>query len=89
MSEERPATGGMALDAWLELVGGILGGPTPPVGRAERALLLDLARIAARRCERVAAPITTYLVGTLLAALGPEQRVARLERLVRELEATA
>ncbi|MFH1474446.1 MAG: DUF6457 domain-containing protein, partial [Chloroflexota bacterium] len=56
-------------------------------GPAERAVLLDLARIAAHRGERIAAPITTYLAGVAFASLDPAERLARLRALAAALEA--
>ncbi len=86
MSDERAGAGGMALDRWLELVEHTLGAPLPAVAQEERALLLDLARVAARRCDRIAAPITAYAVGAALASTDAGERAARLERLVADLE---
>lgn len=52
----------------------------------ERALLLDLARIAAHTSERWTAPLTTYMAGRTLAGLDVDERIARLRALVDELD---
>jgi len=62
-------------------------GAAHPVGPAERAVLRDLARVAARRSERIGAPITTYLAGVASAGLDPGERLARLRALLAALEA--
>jgi len=59
---------------------------TDAAGPAERAVLLDLARVAAHRSERIAAPITTFLAGVALAGLAPAERLARLRALLAALE---
>lgn len=53
---------------------------------SERALLLDLARIAAHRSERWTAPVSTYLVGVALAPHDPAVRAQVLTDLVDGLE---
>jgi hypothetical protein len=85
MTESTPPLG---LDAWLERLSTLL--PADIVegaGPAERAVLLDLARIAAHRGERIAAPVTTYLAGVAFAGLPPAERLARLRTLLAALEA--
>lgn len=89
MSDDRAASGGMVLEGWLALVARTGGWPGAGVGREERSLLLDLARMSARRCERIAAPVTAYLVGAALATAEPADRVARLRRLVADLDRPA
>jgi hypothetical protein len=85
MTESGPPLG---IDAWLARVSDLLAaGAADPVGPAERAVLLDLARVAARRSERIAAPITTYLAGVAFAGLDPAERLARLRALLAALEA--
>ena len=54
---------------------------------AEEAALLDLARVAAHRADRRAAPITTYLAGRALAPLHRCERLERLQELLTALEA--
>jgi hypothetical protein len=91
MTESTPPTD---LEAWLERLAGLLAVDpvdaadfTDAAGPAERAVLLDLARVAAHRSERIAAPITTYLAGVALAGLAPAARLARLQALLVALEA--
>jgi hypothetical protein len=84
MSESAPDH--LALGPWLAVVAEALGVATPQLTRDEHALILDLARIAAHRSERIAAPITAFLVGTVLAGLSGEERASRLRSLVAALE---
>jgi hypothetical protein len=86
MSDERERPAPLGLDAWLEVVTATLGDPDRTVSRDERALLLDLARVAAHRAERVAAPITAYLVGAVLSTASEDERISRLRRLVADLD---
>ncbi len=77
----------MALEDWLaELIERLPGvsveRPTPDETRA----LLDLARVAAHASERVAAPLSTFLVGLACASLPPAKRSAAIVRLVGALE---
>ncbi len=81
---------GIGIDAWLDRLTMHL----PPdmvveATSAERAVLLDLARVAARRGERSAAPITTYLAGLAFADLPRTERLTRLCELVAALRAEA
>jgi len=79
----RPPT----IDEWLAELGALLPAEVlDEAGPAERALLLDLARIAAHRSHRSAAPISTYLVGLAFAPLPRERRLAGLRELVERLE---
>ncbi|MDA8238101.1 MAG: DUF6457 domain-containing protein [Chloroflexi bacterium] len=76
------------LEAWLDHLAAFL----PPdvvaeAGPGERAVLLDLARVAAHGSVRTAAPISTYLAGIALAGLPRTERLARLRALVAALEA--
>lgn len=76
------------LEAWLERLAELLPADLADgAGPAERAVLLDLARVAAHRSERIAAPITTYLAGAAFAGLPPAERLARLRALLAALEA--
>jgi hypothetical protein len=77
----------LAVAAWLERLGALLpAGTLDQVGPAERAALLDLARIAAHQSHRRAAPITTYLAGLAFASLPRPVRLARLAELAARLE---
>ena len=53
----------------------------------EQQALLDLARIAAHRSERIAAPLTTFLAGVALGELPPLVRAEALRSLASRLEA--
>jgi hypothetical protein len=86
MSDDRPDRSGMPMDGWLALITAALGDGAPAVGPEERALLLDLARVAAHRSGRTAAPITTYIAGAVLGASDADARVVRLRDLIAELE---
>ena len=78
----------LGLDAWLERLSTLLTADVVEgTGPAERAVLLDLARVAAHRGEHIAAPITTYLAGVAFAGLPPAERLARLRTLLAALEA--
>jgi hypothetical protein len=75
------------LEAWLTRLDPHLpAGVVAEAGADERAVLLDLARIAAHGSERIAAPITTYLAGVAFADLPRAERLARLRELARALE---
>lgn len=81
--DDRP----LDLEGWLVRLGGVLpAGVVAEAGTAERTALLDLARIAAHRSERIAAPITTYLAGIAFAGLPPAERLERLRDLAGALE---
>ena len=84
MTEPSPSLG---IEAWLARLAERLPADLVESARpAERAVLLDLARVAAHRSERIAAPITTYLAGAAFAGLPPAERLARLRALVAALE---
>jgi hypothetical protein len=53
---------------------------------AERAALLDLARVAAHASERQAAPLATFLAGCAYADLPGPERARVLQALVVDLE---
>ncbi len=86
MNTEEPPSPSPSLQEWLDLATAALGCAPRAISDDERNLLLDLARIAAHRCERTAAPITAFVVGEALAGSSPEERVERLRRLVSALE---
>jgi hypothetical protein len=82
-----PANPPLDLEGWLVRLGNLLpAGVVAEAGAAERTVLLDIARIAAHRSERIAAPITTYLAGIAFAGLPPAERLARLRELAGALE---
>lgn len=71
------------LDEWIAAVEKELGLSVP----VDVPLLLDVARVAAHEVERVAAPLTTFLVGYALAAGQAGQD--GLPEMVRRIEALA
>lgn len=78
----------VSLDAWLERLRGQLpAGISLTISSAESAALLDLARVAAHTSERIAAPLSTFLVGVAFGGLPEGVRAARIAELVRSLEA--
>jgi hypothetical protein len=83
----RPQDEPLSVDAWLTQLGALLpAGAVDEVGSAERAILLDLARIAAHRSHRTAAPISTYVIGLALASLPRAERLARMRDLASRLD---
>ncbi len=76
----------LRLDAWLALLGSQPGMPGVAIDREAERALLDLTRVAAHRSERIAGPITAYLVGLALADVRPADRAARIRTLVSRLE---
>jgi hypothetical protein len=84
---DQAGTSSPSIDDWLaEFAASAPEVSLDAAGAAERSALLDIARIAAHRSIRSAAPITTYLVGLALAPLDPADRLARLQDLVRRLD---
>ena len=74
----------MELAEWLEAVAQRLDLPGGALSETEVSVLLDLARDAAHEVERVAAPLTTFLVGVAVGrgatiAVATEAATALLE----------
>lgn len=70
------------LEQWTEELSAALGVEE----EIDVALILDLAKIAAHRVERPAAPVTTYLVGLAAARDGGgEEAVERAAATVKSL----
>ena len=87
---ERPGSqpAGIPLDEWLARTHQELGSTSgPALTQEEQLALLDHARIAARRSERIAAPLTTFLAGVALAGLASPAREVALRSVVARLEA--
>lgn len=61
------------VEAWIDRVTAELGVPAP----ASIDVILDVAKDAAHRVERPAAPITTYLLGYAVAQGADPHTVAR------------
>jgi Domain of unknown function (DUF6457) len=76
----------MTLAEWLDRLRNELGTDERLALTAEEErLILELARIAARASERIAAPLTTFLAGVSLAETRPAERADRLRSLVEAL----
>lgn len=74
------------LDAWLERVRAHVGG-APALDEAERDAILGLTRLAAHTSERIAGPLTVYLLGMAVAGEDPGRRVARIAELAARMSA--
>ena len=75
------------IDGWLQRLEATLPpGTVDEAGPEERSVLLDLARIAAHESHRSAAPITTYLIGLVVAGHPRAARLERLRAIARELD---
>jgi len=91
VSQQDPSSSDQVdVEAWLEeLRARLPAGTLEEAGPEERAVLLDLARIAAHRSQRWAAPISTYLVGIAFAPLPRAERLDRIRALVAQLDVEA
>jgi hypothetical protein len=86
-SEQEGAAPILDLVEWLTQLSLHLPADTATeVGPEERSLLLDLARVAAHRSQRTAAPITTYVVGLALATVPVAERRSWLAQIVERLD---
>jgi hypothetical protein len=85
----EPLAEPISMDEWLRRLRAAAGLATDatPVSAAEQRVLLGIARVAAHASERVAAPISTYLLGLTMASLSPEERAGELDRILAALEA--
>ncbi len=89
MTDERQP-GALSLDAWFEdLRMALPEAADDRVADDEQAALLDLARVAAHTSHRIAAPLSTYLVGIALHHLESSARAVRIAELVATLERDA
>jgi hypothetical protein len=72
------------VDEWLDRIRDALADDDPGIelDAEERRALLDLARVAAHESERIAAPLTTFIVGAALRDLPPGERARRIAALV-------
>ncbi len=82
-----PARPGMPLDQWLERLRTALGPADPGIelGMEERDAILELARVAERRCEGIAAPLTAFIVGAGLRDLAQPGRIEMIQAITRAL----
>lgn len=77
----------MSVDAWLDRFAAELPGEMDAsLSDDDREALLDLARVAAHRSERIAAPLTTFLLGLALAGSSREDWPARIRTMVERLD---
>lgn len=85
--QDPPRTDPVDVEVWLKELAALLpAGTLEEAGPEERVALLDLARVAAHRSQRWAAPISTYLVGVAFAPLPRAQRLERIRALVAQLD---
>jgi hypothetical protein len=77
----------LSVRAWLEALRVELDTPGLALSGAEQRALLDLARVAAHRSERIAAPLSTFLAGMALADMEPGERAEEIQRITAALEA--
>lgn len=77
----------MALDDFLERLRIALGPADPGIelGMEEREAILELARVAAHRCERIAAPLTAFIVGAGLRDLAQPGRIEMIQSVTKSL----
>lgn len=75
LDRRPPHDGGTAGVANLDLTPG------------EQAALLDLTRVAAHRSERIAAPLSAFVVGAAFAHLPSDERERRVRELTARFEA--
>lgn len=89
MPNEASPPPSLDLRAWLAELARVpaVGGAT--ASRDEQRALLELTRVAAHRSDRVAAPITAYIVGLALAARPSAERARALEAIVAALQEEA
>ena len=88
--QDSSGTDHVDVETWLDALAALLqAGTLLEAGPEERVALLDLARIAAHRSQRWAAPISTYLVGLAFASLPRAERLERIRGLVARLDAEA
>ncbi len=75
-----------SVQGWLARLRSRLGADGLELSSDEQSALLDLARIAAHRSHRIAAPLSTFLVGVALGARSSEERAATLAAIIRDLD---
>lgn len=82
-----------SLAEWLDELRAALsaGGTAPPdanldLSRGEQRALLDLTRVAAHSSERIAAPLSAFVLGAAWASVASDERERRLRDLTARLE---
>ena len=87
MPDDRPSDPAIPAQVWLRSVHEAIG---PSGGTAltadEQTALLDLARIAAHRSERITAPLTAFLAGVAYGALPDGERGKAIRVLAERLD---
>lgn len=85
-----PRPEAISLDQWLERLRMALGPADPGIelGIEERDAILELARVAAHRCERIAAPLTAFIVGAGLRDLAQPGRIEMIQAVTKALGGT-
>jgi hypothetical protein len=86
---EQPESG-VSLEDWLSRLASAV--PTEREVRLtpdERTALLDLARVAAHRSVRIAAPLSTFVAGVALADVGAPTRAEAIRAIIRQLDEAA
>lgn len=87
MPDDRPSGAAIPLATWLQSVHDAVGTEGgAPLTADEQTALLDLARIAAHRSERIAAPLTTFVAGVAYGTLPAGERAAVLQHLASRLD---
>jgi hypothetical protein len=80
----------VSLEDWLARLQQLLASERDvSLSEEERAALLDLARVAAHRSVRIAAPLSTFVAGIALADLPAPARTTSIRRLTSQLSAEA
>lgn len=87
-SRQHPSrTDQVEVEVWLgELAALLPAGVLEEARPDERVALLDLARFAAHRSQRWAAPISAYLVGLAFGSLPRAERLEQIHALVAQLD---
>ena len=84
MNDSSDAT---SVDAWLARFASELPDQMDAsLSADDRSALLDLARVAAHRSERIAAPLTTFLLGLALAGTPRQDWAARTKAIATRLD---
>ena len=76
----------MSVDAWLARFAAELPDLRASLSADDREALLDLARVAAHRSERIAAPLTTFLLGLAMAGTPAGNWAPQIRTMVERLD---
>jgi hypothetical protein len=81
------SSGTTSVDAWLARFAAELPDQMDAsLSSDDRSALLDLARVAAHRSERIAAPLTTFLLGLALAGTPRGDWAPRIQAIANRLD---